>query len=210
MKGDFPRDMKASELNGNYDKHQDKEANRRALKWIFEVSKPQLPTIIAIILGEALWAVFGTATALFSREIINSAVDKDESRMFTFIAIYLAVALSLIGVHAVMRYVTERCKAKLEILFRSRMFESMIKRRYSALKDHHTGDLVNRLTGDVAVISDAATTIIPNVVMMSVRLLCAMAVLIAFDWRFALVFAIGGIIIFTMSRLLKSKVQYYH
>lgn len=210
MKGDFPRDMKASELNGNYDKHQDKEANRRALKWIFEVSKPQLPTIIAIILGEALWAVFGTATALFSREIINSAVDKDESRMFTFIAIYLAVALSLIGVHAVMRYVTERCKAKLEILFRSRMFESMIKRRYSALKDHHTGDLVNRLTGDVAVISDAATTIIPNVVMMSVRLICAMAVLIAFDWRFALVFAIGGIIIFTMSRLIKSKVQYYH
>ena len=97
MKGDFPRDMKASELNGNYDKHQDKEANRRALKWIFEVSKPQLPTIIAIILGEALWAVFGTATALFSREIINSAVDKDESRMFTFIAIYLAVALDFAG-----------------------------------------------------------------------------------------------------------------
>jgi len=86
----------------------------------------------------------------------------------------------------------------------------MLTRRYADLREHHTGDLVNRLSGDVGVISDAAATIIPNVVMMSVRLLCAMIVLVRLNWRFALVFGIGGILIFLFARLFKGMVQKYH
>lgn len=187
-----------------------KVKDRQTLGWILRVARPQLPVITAIVISEAVWAVFGTVTALFSREIVNSATNADAYRMFLFLGIYAAVALFLIGVHAVMRYVTERCRAKLDILFRRRVFGEMLSKRYPDLKEHHTGDLVNRLTGDVAVITDAMTTIVPNVVMMSVRLICAMAVLVYFNWRFALVFAVGGIVIFCVARLLKGKVQQFH
>lgn len=206
------RPFKVSAQGADYDPKQkrEKSKDRKSLKWIFNVSKPELPVIIALILGEAVWAVFGTVTALFSMEIVNSAVDGNRDRMFAFIGIYLAVALSLIIVHAIMRYATERCKSKLEILFRSRVFGNMLKKSYPKLSEHHTGDLVNRLTGDVGVISDAATTILPQVVMMTVRLVCAMVVLIKLKWQFALFFGAGGIIIFIMSKLLKGKVQKYH
>lgn len=184
--------------------------DRRVLAWICRVARPELPTVAAIVLGEALWAVLGTVTALFSREIVNGATEGLKSKMFLYLGIYLAVALSLIGVHSVMRYVTERCKAKLEILFRGRLFEAMLTRSYPALKEHHTGELVNRLAGDVTVISDAATTILPNIVMMTVRLVAAMAVLIHLEWRFALVFAAGGVLMFCSARFLKRRVQGYH
>ncbi len=187
-----------------------KNQDRQALKWVLKVSRPQIPVIIAIILGEAVWAVFGTVTALFSKEIVDSAVYGEKDRMFKFIGIYIAVALSLLFVNAAMRYVTERCKAKLEILFRNRVFSAMLSKSYPKISVHHTGELVNRLTGDVGVISDAATTIIPNVVMVSVRLIFAMAVLIKMQWQFALFFGVGGIIIFLLSKLLKGPVQKYH
>ncbi len=190
--------------------HREKGKDRKSLGWIIKVSRPQIPTVIAIVLGEAVWAVFGTATALFSKEIINNATSGNKNGMFLFLGIYIAVALVLLGVHAVMRHVSERCKAKLEILYRTRMFKAVLSKRYNDLGAYHTGELINRLTGDVSVISDAVTGILPNVVMMTVRLVCAMVVLIRLRWEFALFFAAGGVVIFSFARVLKRKVQQYH
>lgn len=198
--------------NADYDpkKKREKDKDKASLKWIIKVAKPQFPTIVAIVVCEAVWAVFGTITALFSKEIINSAVDGNKDRMFLFVGIYLVVALLLTAVHAFMRYITESCKAKLEMLFRNRTFGLMLRKSYPKLSEYHTGELVNRLTGDIGVISDAATTIIPNFVMISVRLVCAMAVLIAIEWRSAIVFGVGGIFILFFSRVFKGKIQKYH
>lgn len=137
-------------------KKRDKAAKRKTLEWIFKVARPELPGILFIIFGEGIWAVFGTVTALFTREIINGATRGNRAHLMRFLIVYLVVALSLLGIHALMRYMTERSKGRLEILFRSRVFEKMLSRRYASLRTHHTGDLVNRLSGDVGVISDAA------------------------------------------------------
>lgn len=191
-------------------KRYNKDSDRQALKWILSVSKPQLPTVIIIIICEALWAILGTLTALFSMEIVNSAINGNSERMYKFIGIYLAVALSLTAIHAIMRYVNERCKAKLEMLFRKKVFSVMLSKRYPDLVTLHSGELINRLTSDVGVISDALISMAPQAVMMLVRLICAMAVLIKLQWRFALFFGVGGVAIFLASRLLKAKIQQYH
>ena len=150
------KDFGASESNvspSDIHKKRDKRTERKTLKWILSVARPEIPTVLFIIFGEGLWAVFGTVTALFSREIINGATRGDRDHMFLFLIIYLVVALSLLAVHGIMNYTTERCKGRLEILFRSRVFDKMLSRRYAELREHHTGDLVNRLSGDVGVIS---------------------------------------------------------
>ena len=193
-----------------YNKNRNRSNDKKALKWIFGISKPQLPALLVIIAGDAVWALFGTLTALFSKEIINSATGGNRQRMIAFIVTYLVVSLMLLGLHAVMRYLSEKCKAKLEILFRNRIFGTILKKSYPKISENHTGDLVTRMTGDVGVITDAATTIIPQLVMMTVRLAFAMGVLIFMQWQFAIVFTIGGLLMFTCSRLLKGKVQKYH
>ena len=194
-------------------KKMSKEENRAALKWIVHVSKPEIPRIILIVLGEALWATFGTVTALFTREIVNAATEKpagNPQKMWTYLIIFVITSLSLLGVNALMRFVTDKCQARLEIRFRREIFDKILSRSYPALSAYHTGDLVNRLSGDVGVITGAATSILPQIVMMAVRLIVAMAVLIKMEWRFALIFTVGGVIILTVSKMLKPKVQKYH
>ncbi len=188
----------------------DRKSERQTLKWILHVSRPALPGILVVVLGEGLWAVFGTLTALFSREIINGATRGNREHMLMYLLVYFVVALLLLGIHALMRYLTEKCRARLEMLFRARVFGSLLSKRYPALCAYHTGELVNRLTGDVSVIAEAATTIVPNVVTISVRLVCAMVVLLRLEWRFGVVFLIGGLLIFVFARLIKGKVQTYH
>ena len=204
------RSDRTGTVHAGHQKDRNKTSDKKALKWIFEISKPQLPALLVIIIGDAVWALFGTLTALFSKEIINSATSGKRERMIVFIITYLVVTLMLLGLHAIMRYLSEKCKSKLEILFRNRIFSTILKKSYPKVSENHTGDLVTRMTGDVGVITDAATTIIPQVVMMTVRLVFAMSVLVWMQWQFAIVFTIGGLIIFTCSRLLKGKVQTYH
>lgn len=185
-------------------------ADKIALKWILAVLRPKIPEIIAVIIGEAVWAVFGTVTALFSKEIINSATSGNRSRMFLFIGIYLAVSVALMIVRAAMKYVTEKCKAGIEILFRTKVFGNMLSKSFPELSAHHTGELVNRLTGDISVISDTAATIVPQTVMMTVKLAFAMSVLVYLQWQFALFFAAGGLCILIFANLLKGRIQTFH
>ena len=187
-----------------------KEENRAALHWILRMARPEYWRIVLIVLGEALWATFGTVTALFTREIINSATSRDWHRMLTFIIIFVVTSLGLLGVNATMRYVTEKCQARLEIRFRHEIFDRILSRSYPSLYAYHTGDLVNRLSNDVSAITGAATSILPQIVMMSVRLIAAMAVLIGLEWKFALIFGVGGVAILLFSRFLKPLVQRYH
>ena len=48
-----------------YNKNRNRSNDKKALKWIFGISKPQLPALLVIIAGDAVWALFGTLTALF-------------------------------------------------------------------------------------------------------------------------------------------------
>ena len=74
-----------------YNKNRNRSNDKKALKWIFGISKPQLPALLVIIAGDAVWALFGTLTALFSKEIINSATGGNRQRMIAFIFTYFFV-----------------------------------------------------------------------------------------------------------------------
>ena len=91
--------------------------------------------------------------------------------------------------------------AKKPVYFRKKIQDALSK-LYPDIRAFHSGDLVNRLTGDVSVITDAVTTIPANVTSVAVRLICAFSVLVFMQWQFAVVFAIGGLMIFGITRLL--------
>ena len=90
------------------------------------------------------------------------------------------------------------------------LFSQQLSKLYPDIRAFHSGDLVNRLTGDVSVITDAVTTIPANVTSVAGRLICAFSVLVFMQWQFAVVFAIGGLMIFGITRLLREKIKTFH
>lgn len=180
------------------------------LKWIISVSKPHLSFVLLLVVLYSVAASLGTISALTSKEIIDSAVNGVVNRLIVFCAIYLGIIALQIGLNILLRYLTEKCHARLDLNFKRRLFAKQLNKKYTDIRAYHSGDLVNRLTGDVNVITDAVTGIVPNIASIAVRLICAFSVLLYMQKEFALVFAIGGLIIYVITRFLREHIKSLH
>lgn len=70
--------------------------------------------------------------------------------------------------------------------------------------------MLNRIFSDVTVVTDGVVGILPSLLNMVTRLVCAAAVLIILDVTFALVFLVSGILLFIVTRMFRGKLKSLH
>lgn len=157
------------------------------------IGKSQLPKAAVLLFTNALGAALSVCFANFSKHIINGATEYKDWGYVVRYAVYLLIlimvqmALNLIG-----SSFSERCKARLDMIFKKHMLQVLIKKDYASVSKYHTGELNNLLFNDVQVITDGYTTLLPNVVFFIVKLLSAFIYLVIIDKVFALAFWWAG------------------
>ena len=108
------------------------------------------------------------------------------------------------------RAVSERARASLENRLRRRAFGAVLEREYRTASAFHTGELMSRMTSDVAVVADGAATIVPSAVSLGVRIVGALGVLFALLPALALVFVGAGLAMALASALLRGWLKRLH
>ena len=182
-----------------------------ALKWIFHVGKSQIGKMLVLLFTNTLGAVLSVCFANFSKHIINGATEKHDLNYVLLYSFYLLIlimvqlALNLIG-----SSFSERCKGRLDMIFKKHMLQTVMKKDYSSIASYHTGDINNLMFNDVTVITEGFTTMLPNVVFFIVKLLSAFIYLVVIDKVFALVFLIGGIFVFLCTRMFRKTLKRLH
>ena len=188
-----------------------KNFDKKTTVWIAKHSKPQLVNIILIAVVYAILAYIGVLTAQLARGIVDSAAyDHDAGKVVFFSVLLISVTLFQVLLNIVSRIVSFNASAKLEISIKSNLFETILKKDYSKITKFHTGELMNRLTSDIQVILGAILSILPNLTYFIVKLVGIFIVLFAIDWRFALVFVIGGAVILFIMLLFKGTLKNLH
>ncbi len=178
--------------------------------WLYQNTKPQLPRLALLVLANAAFAGCGVGFALISRDVIDGAVAGDKQTFIYFAFLLLGVIFLQLLLRLLSRNLEEIIKARLEISYKSRLFANLLRKDYVAVGKYHSGELLNHLTRDVTIISESLTTIVPNLVSMLTRLLCAFTVLVALDGSFAMVFAGGGISLFIVISAFRGVMKQMH
>ena len=102
--------------------------------------------------------------------------------------IFLSVLLvAEIVLGAARRYLSTQCQVKTAIALRCRIFESILSKRYDQISLYHSGELLNRIVSDTAVVSDTITAIFPDLVTCVVQLLLAGTLLLRMDTLFTVI-----------------------
>lgn len=181
------------------------------LKWIYSICKSQRWKVYVLIFTNVTGAALTILYANYSKHIINAAtVDHSFEKVMYYAVCFLILitvqtALNLIG-----RSATERCKGRLEMIFKQHMLDVIMKKDFSKVSAYHTGELQNRMFNDVTVITEGFTTILPNALFFIVKLACAFAYLVFIDKIFALVFLVGGIIVFLCTQMFRKTLKRLH
>lgn len=181
------------------------------LRWIYSIGKTQRFKVLTLIFANAVNATFMVMYANFSKNIINAAVEEHSlQKVIHYGVLFLLVITIQLVLNLISKSVAERCKGRLEMIFKRHMLSSIMKKDYAAITSIHSGELQNRMFNDVTIITDGFTTILPNVVFLVTKLVCAFVYLVVIDKVFALAFLVGGILIFIGTQAFRKPLKRLH
>ncbi len=185
-----------------------------ALKWIIRSSIPQLHNIIFLAIVYGVHAFIGVYNTVYARELVDAAVKGvnggSMDDMIRYGMLYLGVTIIQIVSLVFARNFVFKISAKLNMQLENRLFYDILRKDYSSISAFHSGELMNRITDDIRVVTSAITTIIPSLVFFIVKIIGVFSILLSIDVWFALVFVIGGLMIFAVASLFKPVTKRLH
>ena len=188
-----------------------KNFDKETTMWIVRNSRPQVVSIILMCVFYALLSYAGVFVAGLAKEIVDAAaVYRDMGRVVFFAVLIISVTIGQILFNILSRITSFNASNKLQIHIKGNLFSTMIKKDYASVTSYHTGELLNRLTSDVDVITSAIIGILPSLVYFIVKLVGILVVLFSIDWRFAIVFVIGGALVMLVMLMFKGTLKNLH
>ena len=181
-----------------------------ARKWIWKSAAKVRGLLVLSVLGSAVDSVCAVSLSLCAKYVIDAAERGDMAALVRAGVAAAAVILLHLALHMLNKDLQVRIAGRLEMRLKNTAFGTLLEKAYSAVSDHHSGELMTRLTADVTVVSDNFATLLPSVAAMLARLVCAFAVITALDYRFACVLAAAGLVLFLCTRLFRGKIKKMH
>lgn len=185
----------------------------KPLKWILNTSKFMLLPIILLIFVNIATAICSIAFALLSGSVINKvtqASSAEGSNLFP-----LGVALAVVIVFEIILQVinsrmTVSFGGKLDFKYREHIFSSLTRKKWSELNKYHSGELVNRIKNDSAVITNGIMHILPNGARFITRVILAVISLFAIDKQFTVIICGASVLLIGFGRIYSKKMKFFH
>jgi len=184
--------------------------NIATLKWILKNSKGALLSVIFLSFVSALLSLCLVGLTLVSKDVVDIATGAENGHFFEKIVILAFFIIAELIIQIVYTRLNIKISGKLEINFKTNIFNSLLNKELSAVYKYHTGELLNRLTADVNVIVNGFINIVPTLVALITRLIGAFWVLFRLDSSFAMIYLIFGPLFFIVTRIYSNKMKSLH
>ena len=181
-----------------------------AMRFVFARLKKHFPALLLLSFMMAAVSVLSVSMALFMRAAIDSAVKGDIPRMTRGLILMAAVTLLGLTIRFFAKLLQTRLGFKMEMSLRRSMTDSILTRDYMEISAYHSGDLMNRLTNDIAVVQTGASGILPKLFELLARLGFAFGILVSFSWFFAALTAAAAAVITVISLIMRPRLKRLH
>lgn len=186
------------------------EKNSAGRKWIIEHSRGNRGRVVLLSTLCMISSLMGVFLALALKGVVDYAVAGNSEKFILASAGTAILILMQISIGYAIRYLDERSRADIENSLKDYVWMKIMTRDYGVLEKYHTGELMNRLSNDVKIVTDNIVTLIPSIVSMMTKFVCAMGILFLLDWRFTVIFLAGGLIVMGTGTIFRKKMKTLH
>ena len=176
-------------------------------KWLYSyAAKYKWLIVIYIVIG--LFATgLALAASLVTKNLINEVLSGKISA--AAVALYVFLGLSGIAVSALNRRLSAKISLRVNNEIRADVFGKFISTTWEEVSAFHSGDLLNRINGDVSTVADSVIGWIPSVTIKSAQFIGAIAIICYYDAAMALLSLISIPAAALISSLLLRKMRSY-
>ena len=180
---------------------------KTTLSWIVKQVHRRLPAIIVMLVAYVGSSLLAVAFALASRKVIDTAVAGKMDAFIDACILQGAIIVGIIVCLTVYRHLKDRSMADLDRDWKQKLLNRLLHGDYPSIAKFHSAELINRMNNDVRILDDGIVTMIPNVAGMITRVAAAAAALAVLDLRFTLCLGLAGIILVTVTGILRGKLK---
>ena len=179
-------------------------------EWLLRyVSKYRLQIVLYIVIG-LLSTAMGLGASVASKYLIDSVVSHNSETIVrsAIIAVTLAVTQILVG--AVVSRISGVVGTKISMEIRSGVYEHVTYSKWEDIRRYHSGDLLNRIEGDVNAVSSSIVSFIPNAFTTAAQFIGCLAVVLYYDPTMAVFAFMSAPFLVFSSRITTKMVRKYN
>ena len=188
----------------------EKSGEKATLAWLIAVAKGKKRYVILLTLVNVFLGVINVGYALFLKSLINSAIAGNHTAFWRHAIMLTSLVLLQFILRSVTRFLDEYCRSSLENNLKRQLFRSLLHKDYASVTATHSGEWMNRMTSDTAVVANGMTNILPGLAGTLARMLSSLALLMTLVPSFGIFFVIGGAVIVVLSLGLRKLMKRMH
>lgn len=146
-------------------------------------------------------------TSMVSRDLVDAITGQNSLEIVKVVALYVGVGVSQLFINAFKTRLSLRISMKVNNEIRIDIFSQILQTDWEELSKYRTGDLMYRINGDAAMVSNNILTYLPNVVSILISFGGAFIVMVQNDIIMALIALAGAPISFMSTRFSMRKMR---
>ena len=186
------------------------KSNIGSLRWIYTQFRGKLPSLAFLIGANILGAYLGTVFAVAIQEVIDSAAGGNIERMIRCCFILAAIIIVRVLCNGLSIHLNEMIRADMDRSMKKNIMHKILHSEFHEISRYHSGDLVNRMNGDVFHVYNGVLIILSSCTGLITSLVAAIVILmgIAPGFTVAIVCVSAVIAIFTL--LIQKRMKTLH
>lgn len=179
-------------------------------KWIFKRIRVFIPYLLLLIAIVVTIAYIDVQFSLVSMTLIDTATNQVDGSVKVAAVELIVLLIAQLILQLVYIRIHVSVSGKFSMNLRSELFYKLLSKDYSEVSKIHSGEILNRLVSDVALLAEKTTEIIPNVFALFSTILFSFVALYRLDKQFALFCLCLGPLILIAAYIYKKKIKNLH
>lgn len=179
-------------------------------KWLFRFMKKYWYGILLHTLIGVFGTLMGLGTSVAAKFLIDSVVSHNKETIVLAASVAVGLAVSQTVINAAASRISSIIGTKINAEMRSYFFGCLTSARWEEISSYHSGDLINRLEGDISSVSSGVINFFPSVFTRSFQFVGAFGIVMYYDPTMALLALLGSPLVFLTSKYMMRKIRAYN
>lgn len=182
---------------------------KKEIAWMLKYAKRYWGAIVLYCILGVIGTLMGLAGSVMSKYLIDIVTGYDTKAIGWVVALMLAMGTGSIVFNAITSRATVLISTKVYNEIQAEIYDKIMEADWESLYQYRSGDLINRLNGDVKAVSDSVIGWLPSLITKGVQFLGALIIILYYDPTMAVIALLSAPVSVIMSKFVLSKMRKY-
>ncbi len=179
-------------------------------KWLLKYIRKYWWGVTAYIVMGIVATLMGLGASIASKYLIDAVVNRMENALLPAAVMVIGLAVMQIVFQAFSSMAISRIGTRVNMEIRADFFERITSTTWENIRGYHSGDLINRIEGDISTVSSGIINFLPSVITKLTQFIGAAIIVFYYDKTMALLALLGSPILFLTSNYMMKKIRKFN